>query len=117
MFMGARLRELRKSKGLTQSQLGSKINVTKVSISCYESGVRTPNLETFVDIVNALDTTPEYLLGLDVKVVAEEDEMYSIVLPKTDIQIIKELSNNEELIRFLRKDPKRSVEYISKKIN
>ena len=115
MFIGSRIKELRKQKGLTQQQLGNLINVTKVSISCYEKGNRTPNLETFIDLVNVLDTTPNYLLGRDVKVVAEEEEDYSIVLPKIDIQILKELSKNKELLEFLRKDPKRGVEYLSKK--
>ena len=115
MFIGSRIKELRKQKGLTQQQLGNLINVTKVSISCYEKGNRTPNLETFIDLVNVLDTTPNYLLGRDVKVVAEEEEDYSIVLPKIDIQILKELNKKKELLEFLRKDPKRGVEYLSKK--
>lgn len=115
MFIGSRIKELRKQKGLTQQQLGNLINVTKVSISCYEKGNRTPNLETFIDLVNVLDTTPNYLLGRDVKIVAEEEEDYSIVLPKIDIQILKELSKDKELLEFLRKDPKRGVEYLSKK--
>ena len=101
MFIGSRIKELRKQKGLTQQQLGNLINVTKVSISCYEKGNRTPNLETFIDLVNVLDTTPNYLLGRDVKVVAEEEEDYSIVLPKIDIQILKELSKDKELLEFL----------------
>lgn len=115
MFIGSRIKELRKQKGLTQQQLGNLINVTKVSISCYEKGNRTPNLETFIDLVNVLDTTPNYLLGRDVKVVAEEEEDYSIVLPKIDIQILKELNKEKELLEFLRKDPKRGVEYLIKK--
>ncbi|MBP3635721.1 MAG: helix-turn-helix transcriptional regulator [Bacilli bacterium] len=115
MIIGQRIKELRKSKNLTQQKLADLVNVTKVSICCYEKGTRTPNLETFVDLVNILDTTPNYLLGRDVKLVAEEDEDYSMVLPKEDIQIIKEIRGNEKLINYLRKDPKRGVEYISKK--
>lgn len=114
MFNGTRIKELRKKKGLTQQALAEMVNVTKVSICCYEKGVRTPNLETFMDLVNALDTTPDYLLNRDVLVVAENDEDYKILLPKEDIQIIKELSKNEKLIKYLREDPKRGVEYISK---
>lgn len=115
MFIGSRIKELRKQKGLTQSQLGKLINVTKVSISCYEHNSRIPNLETFIDLINALDTTPDYLLGRDINVVAEEDESYSIVLPKSDINIINEIRKEEALYNFLIKDPKRGVEYLSKK--
>ena len=115
MTLGSRIKKLRKLKGLTQTQLGEKINVTKVSISCYENGTRIPNLETFIDLVNALDTTPDYLLGRDINVVAEEDENYSIVLPKIDLEILKEIKKNSKLHDFLTNDPKRAVEYISKK--
>ena len=115
MTLGSRIKELRKLKGLTQTQLGNKINVTKVSISCYENGTRLPNLETFIDLVNALDTTPDYLLGRDINVVAEEDENYSIVLPKIELEILKEIRKNHKLHELLINDPKRAVEYISKK--
>lgn len=115
MILGSRIKELRKKKGLTQQQLADLINVTKVSICCYEKGNRTPNLETFVDLVNVLDTTPEYLLGMDNKVIAEDNEDYIINLPKEDIQIIQELRKNDKLIKYLREDPVRGVKYIIKK--
>lgn len=115
MLIGSRIKELRKEKGLSQEKLGKLINVTKVSISCYENENRTPDLETFELLVDALDTTPNYLLGRDTFVVAEESNDYKVCLPKTDLEIIKEISKNKELITFLRKDPKRGVEYIVKK--
>ena len=115
MILGNRIKTLRKEKGLTQEQLANLINVTKVSICCYEKGNRTPNLETFMDLVNVLNTTPNYLLGVDTKVIQEDTEEYSVYLPKEDIQIINELRKKDELISLLRKDPKRGVEYISKK--
>lgn len=115
MFIGSRIKELRKQHGFTQQQLGNLINVTKVSISCYENGSRIPNLDTFIDLVNTLNTTPDYLLGRDIKVIAENEDDYSIVLPKIDIQIMKELSNEKKLLNFLRENPKRGIEYLSKK--
>lgn len=117
MLIGSRIKELRKAKGLSQRELGSLINVTKVSISCYEHETRTPDLETFEALVNALDTSPDYLLGRDKLIVSESNEEYKIYMVKEDIDIIKELSNNKTLIKFLRNDPKRGVEYIVKKIN
>lgn len=115
MFIGQRIKSLRKSKNLTQQKLAQMVNVTKVSICCYEKGTRTPNLETFMDLVNVLQTTPDYLLGRDVKVVAEDEESYSMVLPREDIEIINEIRKNDKLISYLREDPKRGVDYISKK--
>lgn len=53
MLMGNRIRELRKQKGLSQEALGKLVNVTKVSISCYENENRSPDLETFELLVDA----------------------------------------------------------------
>ena len=117
MLIGKRIKELRKEKNMTQSELGKLVNVTKVSISCYESGTRTPDLETFELLIKALETTPDYLLGRDKLVISEGEEKYKIFLPKEDLEIISEMNKNRELIRFLRNDPKRGVEYIVKKMN
>lgn len=117
MLIGNRIRNLRKSKGLSQRELGSLINVTKVSISCYEHETRTPDLDTFEALVNALDTTPDYLLGRDKLIISENDDEYKQYLSKEDLQIIGEIKKNSDLIKFLRKDPKRGVEYIVKKID
>lgn len=115
ILFGSRIKELRKAKGLTQQKLADLINVTKVSVCCYEKGTRTPNLDTFIDLVNVLGTSPDYLLGRDIKVVSENEEDYVMKLPKEDIQIIREMQKNEKLIKYLREDPKRGVEYIIKK--
>ena len=55
MFVGQRVKTLRKAKNLTQQNLADMINVTKVSICCYEKGTRTPNLDTFIDFVNFVE--------------------------------------------------------------
>ena len=115
MILGSRIKSLRKAKGLTQQELADLINVTKVSVCCYEKGNRTPNLETFMDIVNALDTTPNYLLGADIKVIAENDEDYVVTLPKEDLKVINEIRKNDKLINYLREEHQRAVEYLSKK--
>lgn len=58
-----RLRHLRKQHKLTQEQLGQKINVTKVSISGYENGKRTPDTETLEMLANYFQVSVDYLLG------------------------------------------------------
>ena len=117
MLMGNRIRELRKQKGLSQEALGKLVNVTKVSISCYENENRSPDLETFELLVDALDTTPDYLLGRDKLIVSDNKEEYKKYLSSVDLEILQEITKNDSLAKFLRKDPKRGVEYIVKKIN
>ncbi len=116
MFVGSRVKELRKKKGLTQQKLADMINVTKVSVCCYEKGTRFPNLETFYDLVDKLDTTPDYLLGMDRKVVAEEDESYMATVQKEELEFIIESRKYTELSRKIKDDPKRFIQYINTKL-
>ncbi len=118
MIVGKRLKELRKGKGLTQKELGKLVNVTKVSVCCYENGVRTPNLETFEDLINVLDVTADYLLGNDIKVktIKENEEKYSIYVSKEDIDILNEIKLHSKLYKKLINNPKRMVEFIDNKL-
>ena len=45
MALGKNILELRKKKGLSQEQLGERVNVTRQTISNWELGVTAPNPE------------------------------------------------------------------------
>lgn len=117
MIIGQRLKDARKSKNLSQQQLGDMLGVSKVSICGYENGIRIPTIENFVQLLDILDLSADYLLGRDVTVVSEEDEEYKVKLAKEDISIIKELKNSPNLHSKLRVDPKRTIELINRKLN
>ena len=44
--MGQKLRELRKAENLTQEQLASKLNISRVNYTRYETGAVRPDYET-----------------------------------------------------------------------
>ncbi|CAM3779325.1 helix-turn-helix domain-containing protein [Alkalicoccus chagannorensis] len=60
---GQRLKRLRKERNLTQQQLGEKIFVSKVSISGYESGERTPDTDNLGKLADFFEVTTDYLMG------------------------------------------------------
>ena len=60
---GDRLKRLRTERKLTQKQLGKIINVTKVSISGYEKGSRTPDTDNLGRLADFFNVTTDYLLG------------------------------------------------------
>lgn len=62
-MLGGRLKKLRNSKKITQEELGKKVNVTKVSISGYENGNRSPDTDTLQKIADFFDVSTDYLLG------------------------------------------------------
>lgn len=59
-----RLKELREKKRLNQEGLALKLNVSQSTISAYEVGERTPDLETLIAIANLFDVSIDYLVGL-----------------------------------------------------
>lgn len=62
MGFGERLRELREKRGLTQEELGKKINQKKANISKYETGKLQPSIETIDFLANYFNVTADYLL-------------------------------------------------------
>ena len=63
--MKNRLKELRKSRGLTQTQLGEKTYLSKYAISHYEHGVRNIPNELLIKFAIILDTTTDEILDVD----------------------------------------------------
>lgn len=63
-----RLKELREQRRLNQEGLAMELNVSQSTISAYEIGERTPDLETLISIANFFSVSLDYITGLsDVK--------------------------------------------------
>ena len=60
--LGIRLREARKKKDFTQKMLADAVGVTEMYISQLERGMKLPSLVLFIQIVNALDISADYIL-------------------------------------------------------
>lgn len=88
-MLGNRLRELREEKGLTQEELGKRLNLTKANISKYESEKLEPNIETITYLANFFETTADYILGRS-----------NVRQPET--QAVREKPTDYEIEDFLR---------------
>lgn len=77
-LLGARIRELRKEKHLTQEQLAESINIEIPSLSNIENGKNYPNSETIEKIAHGLGKEVfelyifEHLVELDNNVLLDE---------------------------------------------
>ncbi len=114
MLLGKRLKDLRKEKGLTQQELGNLINVTKVSICCYENGTRMPTIDTLLELGKVFGVNIDYFLGHDQVVNKNNQEFF--YLAEEEIIILEELRKHENLYEKLIDDPKRTIELIDKKV-
>ncbi len=117
MINGKRLKELRKAKGLSQTELGDILGVSKSSICCYENGTRNPALETIIELMHLFGVSADYLLGTDnlIKVVENEEVEYR-TLTKEELMFLDELKKNKFVYDILLDDPKRGAELIKNKI-
>lgn len=114
-MLAQRLRYVRKIRGLSQEELGKKINSTKSTISNYENEYSTPSNEVLKDLADVLNTTTDYLLGRTERVEPKEDSELEKILsdPQTNIMFkdwekmtIEQRQEALNFIRFLREKEK-----------
>lgn len=117
MLLSKRLKELRISNGLTQRELGERVNVTKVSICCYENGTRTPTLDTLTKLGKVLNVDVDYLLGYESPVKEKGKSKKVINMAKEEIEFITEIRKLENIHQAIIENPKRIIELISKELN
>lgn len=63
--IGQKIKEIRKSRNISQEVLGKKINKTKATISKYEQNEIIPDAITLLEICNVLDIHISYILSED----------------------------------------------------
>lgn len=60
--LGARIRQARQNKGLTQEALGEACQLSTAHIGHIERGTRIPSLESFYQIATVLQVSTDFLL-------------------------------------------------------
>lgn len=80
MYFGIRLKQLRIEKGLTQKELGDRLNISDRVIGYYESEDRFPKDEqTLRDLSDIFNVSVDYLLGrTDIRKAAAPDDDLTI---------------------------------------
>ena len=58
-----RLKEIRKSKGISQLKMAMDLNTNQNTISRYETGKREPGINELMKIADYLNVSIDYLLG------------------------------------------------------
>ncbi len=61
---GNTLREIRKSKGLSQENMADMLNITRSAYGKYETGDCSPSLQMIKEICNIFNISSDYLLGI-----------------------------------------------------
>lgn len=58
-----RLKQLRKSRNITQKELAQALNVTERNYQFWEAGKTKPQLDTIIALCDFFNVSADYLLG------------------------------------------------------
>ena len=65
MNFAAKLKKERKQKGYTQMDLARYMQVSQVSISYWERGIKEPSFEELIGLSKLFNKTTDYMLGVE----------------------------------------------------
>lgn len=90
MTINERLKNLRKERGLTQTELSKQLNIGQTTIAAYENGTHAPQIFSLLAYADFFDCSIDYLLG-------REDDFESI---PTDINQTQQSKKEKQLIEI-----------------
>lgn len=61
--VGEQIASLRRQKGLTQNELGERLNISFQAVSKWERGETLPDTAILTDLANVLETTVDFILN------------------------------------------------------
>lgn len=62
-MLNENIKNLRKSKGISQEELAIKLNVVRQTVSKWENGLSVPDSSMLISLAEELDTSVSILLG------------------------------------------------------
>ncbi len=89
MNFGERLKQLRQSAHLSQTELANRVHTTKSAISYYETLERSPSPDVLIRLADVFHVTTDYLLGIqnrkfiDVTDLSDEDMQFLLLTIET----------------------------------
>ena len=96
-MLSENIKNLRKSKGLSQEELAIKLNVVRQTVSKWENGLSVPDSGMLIQLADELDSSVSELLGEpvskestdDLKSISEKLEVINLQLAKRSMFKIK----------------------------
>ncbi len=81
-----RIKQLRISNNMTQTDLAKKLNITRSSVNAWEMGISTPSTAYIVELAQLFHVSTDFLLGLSDNVTLDISH-----LNEREIQLVYEL--------------------------
>lgn len=86
-MIGTRIKMLRESNNMTQSELSKKLGLSRASVNAWEMGISVPSTKCVVELAGLFKVSTDFLLGvssnsaIDLSDLVKEDveQVYSLV--------------------------------------
>lgn len=99
MNFAERLKELRKSRKLSQGDIANVLGVTRQAVSQYETGMRKPDYEMMEVLADYFNVDMDYLLG-------RTDKTTTLAVPTSGQESEYYLDEEtREIVELMHKDP------------
>lgn len=72
MTTGEKIQNLRQKKGWSQERLGQELNLSRQSISKWESGTATPTVDNLKELAKIFDVSVDSLLGNEINILEKD---------------------------------------------
>ncbi len=96
------IKQLRKSKGLSQEELAIKLNVVRQTISKWEQGLSVPDAEMLVSISEVFETPVSTLLGENISETKVDDlKAISEKLEIINLQLLQRKHERRKIVHWL----------------
>lgn len=101
-MLNENIKNLRKSKGLSQEELAVKLNVVRQTVSKWENGLSVPDADMLIALSQVLDTPVSTLLGQTLAT-AESDDLKAISekLEVINLQLARKKTAERRFLRGL----------------
>ena len=94
------LRELRKSKGFTQEELATKVNVVRHTVSKWEKGLSVPDADSLQKIAEVLEVDVSQLLGAKIETEESRNEIAD-QLSRINEQLVIKNRRTKKIIKVI----------------
>ncbi len=102
MTVGQRIKERRKEMKISADELGKRIGKNRATVFRYENGdIEKLPLDVLEPIANALDTTPQFLMGWEDKKNTTAENSSGMSEAKQKLLALAEECSDEEVSRLL----------------
>ena len=101
-MLNENIKTARKSKGLSQQELATRLNVVRQTISKWEKGLSVPDSDLLISISEALDTPVSTLLGENI-IAPEADGLKAISakLEVINLQLAQRKTTRKRILHWL----------------